>query len=149
MTTSTNSFTLPALPGAAIACDVTDAPDTPEERLAEYGRLFAHALVARERRGTAVVFTLAAKPGVREWIADLLRREAACCPFLTYQVEDGGDEIVWTTSTGAGPAAEAVLDELFAGPERFDDGFSGLLARLAEREVKVVADGLTRFVIAG
>lgn len=148
MTPADNSFTLPALPGAAIACDMTEATDTPEERLAEYGRLFAHALVARDRVDRAVVFTLAAKPGVRDWLLDLLRREAACCPFFSFKVEDSGEEIVWTTSTDAGPAAEAMLDELFAGPDHFDDGFGGLLTRLAEREVSVVADGPKRFVIA-
>ena len=98
---------------------MTEATDTPEERFAEYGRLFAHALVARDRVGSVVVFTLAAKPGVRDWLVDLLRREAACCPFFSFKVENRGEEIVWTTSTDAGPAAEVMLDELFAGPEHF------------------------------
>ena len=119
-----------------------------ETLVCEYGRLFAHALVARERVGTAVVFTFVVKPGVGDWIVDLVRREAACCPFLSYEVDDRDGRIVWTTSTDVGPAGEAILDELFAGPDRFDDGFGGLLARLVEREVEVVADGPTRFVIA-
>jgi hypothetical protein len=148
MTTSTNSFTIPAIPGAAIACDLTGAPDTPEERFAEYGRLFAHGLIARDRAGSAVVFTFGAKPGVGDWIADLVRREAACCPFLAHEVEDRGSEIVWTISTEAGPAAEAYLDELLALPERLDEGFTGLLNRLAERDVHVVVDGPSRLVIA-
>lgn len=97
------------------------ATDTPEERVAEYGRLFAHALVARDRVDSAVVFTLAAKPGVRDWLVDLVRREAACCPFFSFAVEDCGEELVWTTSTDAGPAAEAMLDELFAGPDRVEN----------------------------
>jgi hypothetical protein len=94
-----SSFVVPATPNAPIACDMTAAPDTPEERVAEYGRLFAHALIARDRTDHAVVFTFAAKPGVREWIADLVAREAACCPFLSYAVEHRDDQIVWTWST--------------------------------------------------
>jgi hypothetical protein len=31
-----------------ITCDLTDAPDTAEERTAEYGRLFAQALIGRD-----------------------------------------------------------------------------------------------------
>lgn len=148
MTTATNILTIDATPGAPIVCDITDAPDTPEERLAEYGRLFAHALVARDRLDTAVAFTFAAKPGVADWIVDLARREAACCPFFTYTVDDHDAEIVWTTSTDVGPPGQAILDEFYAGPDRFDDGFAGLIARLAERDVDVVADGPTRFVLA-
>jgi len=55
-------------PGAPIACDMTGAGDTAEERFAEYGRLFAHALIDRARTSDAVVFTFAAKPGVAEWV---------------------------------------------------------------------------------
>jgi len=148
MTTSTNILTIAATSGAAIVCDLTDAHDTPEERLAEYGRLFAHALVARDRLETAVVFTFSAKPGVADWVVDLVRREAACCPFFAYTVEDSDAQVVWTTSTEVGPAGQAILDEFFAGPDRFDDGFAGLIARLAERDVNVVTDGPTRFVLA-
>ena len=74
-------------PGAPIACDLTGAGDTAAERFAEYGRLFAHALVDRARTSDAVVFTFAAKPGVAEWVADLARREATCCPFATYDIQ--------------------------------------------------------------
>jgi len=148
MTTSTNSFTIPAVPGAALACDLTGASDTLEERLDELARLFAHALVARGRAGSAVTFTFAGKPGVSEWVGDLVRREAACCPYFTYEVEDRGDEIAWTVSAEAAPAVEPFLDELFALPEQFEDGYTGLVDRLAERDVHVVADGPSRWVIA-
>ena len=148
MAASTNILTIPATPDAAIVCDLTDAPDTPEERLAEYGRLFAHALVARDRLDTVVAFTFAAKPGVADWIVDLVRREAACCPFFAYTIDDRDTEIVWTTSTEVGPAGQAILDEFFAGPDRFDDGFAGLIDRLAERDVNIVTDGPSRFVLA-
>lgn len=114
MSSPPNSFVIPASPDAPVACDMTTAPDTLEERVAEYGRLLAHALVARERTDRAVVLTFAAKPGVREWIVDLVAREAACCPFCSYGVQHRDGQIVWSTSTDAGPAAQAMLDELYA-----------------------------------
>jgi len=127
---------------------MTDASDTPDERIAEYARLFAHALVARERTDDGVMLTFAAKPGVWEWIADLVQREAACCPFFSYEIEARGRQIAWKTSSESGPATDAFFDEFYAGPERLvGDGFDGLLARLAQSDVHVVSDGPTRFVI--
>lgn len=103
---------IPAADGAEVACDFTGAPDTPAERMAEYGRIFAHALVAREREGDGVVFTFNARPGVGDWVVDLVRREAACCPFLNFQVVPYGDEVVvraWSDQDEAQP----VLDEMY------------------------------------
>jgi hypothetical protein len=147
MSSPPNSFVIPATPDAPIACDMTAAPDTPDERVAEYGRLFVHALVARDRTDNAVVFTFAAKPGVREWIADLVAREAACCPFFSYFVEQRDDQIVWSTSTDAGPAAQTILDEFYAGPDHFTGGFDGLLARLADNGVDVTNPEPGRFTV--
>lgn len=100
-------------PGAAIACDMTEARDTADERIAEYGRLFAQALVARDRSADAVDFAFAAKPGVSQ----------------------------------AGPAAQATLDEVYAGPERFGDGMVGLLDRLAGRGFAVSTPGPGRLAL--
>ena len=69
-------------PDAPIACDMSGARDTLEDRLAEYRRLFEHALIGRESTETATTFRFAARPGVREWVCDLAKREAACCSFL-------------------------------------------------------------------
>jgi len=66
---------------------MTDAEDTLAARIAEYRRLFEHALLGRESTDTATTFRFAARPGVREWLLDLARREAACCPFLSYEIE--------------------------------------------------------------
>src|SRR4051812_39649686 len=109
-----NPMIIRATPDAPVACDMSAAPDTPDERLAEYRRLFAHALVGRRRRPDAVVLTLAAKPGVHEWLTDLVHREAACCPFLSYEVERRDDSIVWTTRAAADASAQRILDELYA-----------------------------------
>lgn len=147
MSSPLNSFVIRATPDAPIACDMTGAPDTPEERVAEYGRLFAHALIARDRTDNGVVFTFAANPGVREWIADLVIREAACCAFFSFDVELRDDQIVWSTGSDAGPAAQAMLDELYAGPDRFTGGIEGLLARLVDRGVEVTTPEPGRFTV--
>jgi hypothetical protein len=105
---------IPARPGARIACDMSTAVDTPDQRLDAYRRLFADALLRRERHDGTVVFALRADPSTRATLGELVRREAACCPFVDYRVETVGDEIVWTITnpvTGADRGSvEAVLD---------------------------------------
>jgi hypothetical protein len=110
----TKLLSITAQPGAHIACDMTEAEDTLAQRLLEYRRLFQHALLDRQSTPTATTFRLAAYPGITEWVLDLVRREAICCPFLSYEVDQVGEEIVWTTSGGLGAAEIAVLDDLAA-----------------------------------
>jgi hypothetical protein len=62
----------PEKPNAPIACDLTDAPETADERIAEYGGLFQLALAGRERTADAVELRFAAKPGVAEWLTGRL-----------------------------------------------------------------------------
>ena len=133
--------------GAALACDLRGASDTPEERIAEYGRLFAHALLERTRSADGVEFVFAAKPGVADWVVDLARREAACCPFSTYHVTQAGDRVRWITSSQAGPQVQAILDEFHALPEGIAQGMTGLFARLAARGVQIVANGARCFCV--
>ena len=147
MTTTTEPLIVPERPAVAAACDMTDAPDTPAERLAEYGRLFAHALVARHRAPGSVTFTFADKAGVHAWVSDLARREAACCPFFGQEVRRDADRVTWRFSMQDGPAADAVLDEIHGLPERFSDGFAGLLQRLRARGVNLVSIAPHRFAI--
>ena len=109
-------LTIDALPNAPIVCDVTTAADTPEDRLAEYGQLFAHALVDSSRTARSTVFQFAAKPGVREWILDLVTRESACCRFLSYSITGNDDRIEWATSGDDTAAVRAILDEIHAAP---------------------------------
>ena len=101
---------------APIACDMSTARDTPDERLAEYVALFEQALSSRERRADSVVFTF--RSGAREQIEDLARREHACCPFLGYRVETAQDEVVWTISGDGRPGAQATLDAFHALGDR-------------------------------
>ena len=102
---------------APIACDMSSSPDTLAERLAEYRSLFQHALSGRESTATATTFRFAARPGVRAWVCDLAKREAACCPFLSYDIDEEGEEIVWTTAGGLGASEIAILDEFFDEPQ--------------------------------
>jgi hypothetical protein len=112
----TNELHIAADLDAPIACDMSAAPDTPGERLAEYRRLFARSLLGRERRPDEVVFVLRESAGAR--VVELARREAECCPFLEYRVETSGDELIWTITNPQRTGARAILDDFFALPDR-------------------------------
>ena len=131
----TKLLSITADPDEPVACDMTAADDTLAERMAEYRRLFEHALVRRDSTDSSTTFRLAGRPGVRDWMLDLVRREAACCPFLSYEVDTesgpGGEQIVWTTG-GLGASDMAVLDE-FLGAGRPGETAESLAQQLSER----------------
>ena len=130
---------LPPRADAPIACDMSTAPDTPEERLAEYGELFARALLGRERREDAVVLSFGAD--ARDQVEDLARREHACCPFVDHRVEIAGEMVLWTVTNTVEdhrPAVDVMLDDLHDLPEHAGADIDGYLARLAERGVDFV-----------
>jgi hypothetical protein len=145
----TDVLHIPAQLDAPIACDLSTAEDTAEERLADYHRQFELALLRRERREGAVVFTFRANGGTREALHDLARREAACCPFLDYRVETLGDEVIWTTSnllSGSERAGiDAFLDVLYALPDHTGSDIEGFFGRLADAGVETVAVGEDRY----
>ena len=59
-------------------------------RLAEFDELFAAAIRGVRRSGPAeLVLTLAAAPGRADLIRELTRKEAECCSFFTFRLEDG------------------------------------------------------------
>jgi hypothetical protein len=93
-----------------IACDMSTAPDTPEQRRREYAELFERALVRRARRPGTLVLAFRADPATRDQVEDLARREAACCPFLDQRLEAVGAELVWTLRGPAG--AEPIVDAI-------------------------------------
>ncbi len=128
----TTLLSITAQPGAPVACDMTAAEDTLAERMAEYRRLFDHALVGRDATDSSTTFRLAGRPGIRDWVLDLVRREAACCPFLSYEVHSEGDEIVWTTG-GLGASDMAVLDEFLVGAGEPGETSGSLAEQLSER----------------
>ena len=131
---------LTAREGAPIACDMSTARDTPEERLAEYRELFARALLGRERRDGAVVLTFSAD--AQEQVEGLARREHACCPFVDYRVELTDQRVVWTTTdTVRGEhraAVDVMLDAFHDLPEHAGSDLDGYLDRLASRGVDFV-----------
>jgi hypothetical protein len=132
VTRVTKLLTITASPDPQMACDMTSAEDTLAERLAEYRRLFGHALVTRDSTHDTTTFRFAARPGVRDWVLDLVRREAACCPFLSYEVDEQDQQILWTTS-GLGATEMAVLDEFLARPDLTADSSSTIAQRLEDR----------------
>ena len=72
----------------------------PQERMSEYGRLFEHALISRERTSAGLTFRFQPRPSVDEWIRDLSQREAACCPFFNYTISTTDNaEITWLIAT--------------------------------------------------
>jgi hypothetical protein len=112
-----NTFHIKAVPGAPVACDMSAARDTPDERLAAYEDLFEHALLRRARDADSVVFRFRADPGTRDAVEDLARREAACCPFLDYRVETAEDEVIWTITGDERAGIDAILDAFHALPD--------------------------------
>jgi hypothetical protein len=134
----TKLLSIAARPDAPIACDMGSAPDTLAQRLAEYRRLFEHALTSRESTATGTTFRFAARPGVREWVCDLAHREAACCQFLSYEIDEEGDEIVWTTAGGLGAAEMDILDEFLDRPESLADSSDAIAQRLDDEGLHVI-----------
>lgn len=110
----TSVLHLPARSGAPVACDMSTASDTLDERVAEYRELFARGLARRERREAAVVLAFRPPAGTREHVEDIARREALCCPFLDYRVETTPDEVIYTVTNPGRPQADVILDGLYA-----------------------------------
>ena len=118
-----------------IVCDMSSAPDTGPQRLAEYDRLFSTHLLGRERRGEAIRFRLSADHGVAEWVRDLAAREKACCAFLDSQIAVEGSQVLWDISTIDDDIARAILDEYYDLPDSAG-------AEAQELERRVSAKGL-------
>jgi hypothetical protein len=140
---------IPAQLDVPIVCDMSAASDTPDERLAEWARLFERSLLRRERRPDALVFVFGADSGTRETAEELARREAACCPFLDYRVETIGDEVIWTVTNAITgdqrESVDAMLDAVHDLPEHAGSDMDRLLGRLADRDVHIIEAGGGRF----
>src|SRR4029453_2637731 len=135
----TKLLSIATRPDAPIACDMSNAPDTLGERLAEYRRLFEHALTGRESTATAPHFRCAAHPGVREWVCNLAEREAACCPFLSYEIDEEGEEIVWTITGGLGAVEMGILDEFLGVAESVAGSSDAIAQRLEDQGLHIIA----------
>jgi hypothetical protein len=126
-----------------IVCDLTKARDTAEERMAEYGRLFAQSLAGRERTGQRVRLRFRADDGVEAWVRDLAAREKACCPFYNFAVGAAGGEVWWDISLVDGVAdgdddmARTMLDVYYHAPDYAADGVAGMTRWLAGEGIAV------------
>jgi hypothetical protein len=109
---------------------MTTAADTPQERLAEWGRLFDHALAGRERTTDAVIWRFTAHAGVEAWARDLAEREAACCGFLTFTVTAQGGQVLYRIEGASDRMVQAALDEINDIPDHIAAGIPGLRERL-------------------
>ena len=119
----TTLLTITARPDAPVACDMSTAEDTLVERIREYRRLFDDALLGRTSADTSTTLRFADRPEVRDRLLDLVHREAACCPFLSYEVaaDEDAHEITWTITGGSAEALAAldpVLDCAIRGAGR-------------------------------
>lgn len=115
-TSAAPSATGPALP--AVVCDLTDAPDSGEERLREYSRLFEVAFISRERTEVGMRWRLRAGEGIEAWARDLAARENACCAFMTNTITPDADHVWWEATTIDDDSARAVLDFFYELPEQ-------------------------------
>jgi hypothetical protein len=123
-----------------VVCDMTSAPDTGPERVMEYQRLFAQALVGRERTAEGIRFRFRAADGVEAWVRDLADREKACCPFYDYRVTTDGDEVHWDATVIDDDIARAILDEFYNLPDTVADGIEGFENRLGERGLQIITN---------
>jgi hypothetical protein len=126
----------PTVATTPIVCDLTGAPDTAEQRMAEYGRLFAQSLAGRERTGQGVRLRFRADDGVEAWVRDLAAREKACCPFYDFGVRATGGEVWWDVGLVDGVeddegTARMMLDEFYHAPDNVAGGVAGIKERLA------------------
>jgi len=121
-----------------IVCDMTDAPDTAVERLAEYERLFTQSLIGRERTDEGVRFRFRNATGVEAWVRDLAAREKACCAFFSYAISVHDDEIWWDMTVVDDDLARQVLEEFYRLPDSLDEGADALLERFTGQGLQVM-----------
>ena len=123
-----------------IACDMTNAPDTTEERIADYRRLFGDDLSGRDRTETGIRFRFRTRAGLADEVRDLSAREKACCAFFDFEITEDDDEITWHASVADDPIARQILDEFYALPDSLTKSTEDLLKRFAQQGLPIVVD---------
>jgi acetolactate synthase regulatory subunit len=93
--------------GTPIACTLT--PSELKNRLQWIASLMRDALRACERRGLEL--TLRFAPEAVERVRELVRREQACCGFLTFELHEAQNEIELTITAPeeARPAVNTIF----------------------------------------
>ncbi len=120
-----------------VVCDMTNAPDTEQQRFDEYRRLFAQALIGRERTAAGIRFHFRAEPGIETWVRDLAARENACCAFFAYDITTDAGEVIWDAGVTDNEIARSILEEFYTLPDRVDEGLDNLRERFAQRGLEV------------
>ena len=123
-----------------IVCDMTAAPDTARERIAEYRRLFAQALIGREKTERGIRFRFRAAPDIDAWVRDLAAREKACCAFYSFTVTTVDDQVLWDATVVDDDLARALLAEFYALPDTIGQETETLLDRFTGLGLRVIAD---------
>jgi hypothetical protein len=96
---------------------MTTAPDSAQQRLEEYWRLFGQYLIGRERTAEGIRFRLRAEPGVEEQVRDLAAREKACCAFFAFDITTQDGQVIWDCAVSDDDTARAILEEYYLLPE--------------------------------
>lgn len=98
-----------------IACRLSAL--TKEEREREADLLREHRGAVREVRELpdGYAYRFASNDGLFRRLAELVTLERRCCPFLTFELEWGGDADPWLRVTG-GPAAKEFVYATFGPP---------------------------------
>ncbi len=120
-------------------CDLTGAPDTASERIAEYRRLFDRHLVATSVTDGVVRFCFRNDDRVETWVRDLMAREQRCCAFLEFSVGVDAGEVRWDATVGDDDAARAVLDEWAQLPATVAEGADAVRDRWIAGGLELVA----------
>ena len=121
-----------------IVCDMSTAPDTGPQRLAEYDRLFSTHLLGRERTDDGIRFRLRADHGVEAWVRDLAAREKACCAFLDSQIKVERGQVLWDITTIEDDIARAILDDYYDLPDSAGAEADELERRLSAKGLQFV-----------
>jgi hypothetical protein len=120
-----------------IVCDMSAARDTAQQRLEEYRRLFAQALLDRDRVSGGIRFRFRATTGIETWVRDLAAREKACCAFSAHEVTAVADEVHWDVAVTDNEIARDILEEFYALPETMHDDLQAHRTRLTEQGLAI------------
>jgi hypothetical protein len=100
-------------PVPPVACSLATDPEQLAGRADEFRRLFAEALIGRDRTSAGIRFRLRAEPGIEEWTRDLAQREHACCPFFRFDIAVSDGVVSWHASVIDNDIARQVLENLY------------------------------------
>jgi hypothetical protein len=73
-----------------VVCDMSEAPDSPDERVETYRQLFADALVSRDCTADNLRFHFRNGPGIEARVRAVAELEQRCCGFMSFRHNDNG-----------------------------------------------------------